>query len=313
LLIDRKGVGQEKPIFTFINLMGTHMPFHPSRHHIEQFAPDFLKDKAAQRYLQRFNSDVLGWLTPIGARMAENHRGIISGMYDAEIATQDELLGTFLDKLRRAGRLDRTMIVVVADHGEHLGEKHFIGHNVTLYNELTHVPLIVRDPLGNMPHGAQLDHLVSTRRIFHTLLSAAGLAEDHEEIYNLAHGPANDPDQGVVFSEAVTPQNVLNIITKHAPELVREYRCDQERRAIWQDRNKLILTGTEMVELFDFISDPNELHNLAASSPELVQSLTERLNSFTRQSEAAALTAGRIVESDDANLRGRLRALGYLE
>jgi hypothetical protein len=106
---------------------------------------------------------------------------------------------------------------------------------------------------------------------------------------------------------------VLNIITKHAPELVREYRCDQPRRAVWQDRHKLILTGNEMVELFDFIADPNELNNLAASNPELVHSLTERLNSFARQSEAAALTAGRMVESDDANLRGRLRALGYLE
>jgi arylsulfatase A-like enzyme len=316
-LIDRKGVGKDKPIFTFINLMGTHMPFHPSRHHIEQFAPDFLHDKTAQRYLQRFNSDVLGWLTPIGARMAEKHRGIISGMYDAEIATQDELLGIFLDKLRRSGRLDQTMFVIVADHGEHLGEKHFIGHNVTLYNELTHVPLIVRDPTSETSRGTQVDQLVSTRRVFHTLLNAAGLADEHEQVYSLVRTPGststNDPDQGVVFSEAVTPQNVLNIITKHAPELVREYRCDQPRRAVWQDRHKLILTGTEMVELFDYIADPNELHNLAASNPELVQSLTERLNLFARQSEAAALTAGRMVESDDATLRGRLRALGYME
>ena len=313
LMIDRKGVGKNKPVFSFINLMGTHMPFHPSRHHIEQFAPEFLQDKTAQRYLQRFNSDVLGWLTPIGARMAEEHRGIISGMYDAEIATQDELLGNFLDKLRRSGRLDQTMFVVVADHGEHLGEKHFIGHNVTLYNELTHVPLIIRDPRGDLQAGTQVDQLVSTRRIFHTLLNAAGLANKEEAIYDLAHLGAKDPDQGIVFAEAVTPQNVLNIITKHAPELVREYRCDQPRRAVWQDRHKLILTGSDLVELFDFIADPNELNNLAASNPELVSNLTDRLNNFTRQSEAAALTAGRIVETDDANLRGRLRALGYLE
>jgi arylsulfatase A-like enzyme len=313
LLINRKGVGKDSPIFTFINLMGTHMPYHPSRHHIERFAPDFLHDKAGQRYLQRFNSDVLGWLTPIGAKMAAEHQGIISGMYDAEIATQDELLGSFFDKLRRSGKLDQTLFIVVADHGEHLGEKHFIGHNVTLYNELTHVPLIVRDPNGNFAHGTQPDHLVSTRRVFHTILAGAGLAEDHEEAYSLAHGPASDPDQGIVYSEAVTPQNVLNIITKHAPELVREYRCDQPRRAIWQDRHKLILTGNDLVELFDFITDPNELHNMAASNPEIVQAQTERLNQFARQSEAAALTAGHIVQTEDTNLRSRLRALGYLE
>jgi arylsulfatase A-like enzyme len=317
LLIDRKGVGKDKPVFTFINLMGTHMPFHPSRHHIEQFAPDFLHNKSAKRYLQRFNSDVLGWLTPIGARMAEEHREVISGMYNAEIATQDELLGAFFDKLRRADKLDKTLFIIVADHGEHLGEKHFIGHNVTLYNELTHVPLIIRDARGDFPRGTQVDHLVSTRRIFHTILDAAGLAEDHEAIYSLAPGttqnPASDPDQGVVYAEAVTPQNVLNIITKHAPELVQEYRCDQPRRAIWQDRHKLILTGTDMVELFDYIADPNELHNLAATNPEIVQAQTERLNHFTRQAEAAALTAGKITQTEDASLRSRLRALGYME
>jgi arylsulfatase A-like enzyme len=313
LLVERKGLKADQPIFTFINLMGTHMPFHPQRKYIEQFAPDYFADRAAQRYLQRFNSDVLGWLTPAGAKMAEQHRAIISGMYDAEIATQDEQIGLFLDKLRKAGRLDQTYFVVVADHGEHLGEKHFIGHNVTLYNELTHVPLIVRDPRGNLATGAQPDHLVSTRRVFHSILDAAELAEDHEEIYALAHSPVNDPDQGIVFAEAVTPQNVLNIITKHTPDLVRPYRCDEPRRAVWQDRHKLILTGKEMKELYDFIADPQELHNLAEANPALVKAQTERILAFERQNAAAALTAGHMAETDDANLRSRLRALGYME
>jgi arylsulfatase A-like enzyme len=323
LLTQRKGLGPDQPVFSFINLMGTHMPFHPSPKYIEQFAPSFFQDKEAQRYLQRFNSDVLGWLTPIGAKMADRHRNIISGMYDAEIATQDEQLGSFFDKLRKAGRLDRTLFVIVADHGEHLGEKHFIGHNVTLYNELTHVPLIIRDPRGRLTAGTQPDHLVSTRRIFHTVLEGAGLAEDDEAAYSLAHGPADDPDQGVVFAEAITPQNVLNIITKHAPELVKEFRCDQPRRAVWQDRHKLILTGpatgtgatagNTMVELFDYIADPTEQVNLAAANSDLVAAQTERLNQFARQNAVAALTAGQVAQSDDANLRSRLRALGYLE
>ncbi len=313
LLIQRKGVKPDQPVFTFINLMGTHMPFHPSRHHIERFAPGFLHDKAAKRYLQRFNSDVLGWLTPIGAKMGERHHAIINGMYDAEVATQDEQLGIFFDKLRQAGRFDNTLFVIVADHGEHLGEKHFIGHNVTLYNELTHVPLIIRDPSGTLPQGTTWDNLVSTRRIFHTILAAAGLATDEEQIYSFTNGPARDPDEGTVFAEAVTPQNVLNIITKHAPELVREYRCDQERRAVWHGRHKLILTGKGMVELYNFVEDHEEQHNLAESHPEIVQAQRERLQHFTRTTQAAAYTAGQVAETDDAQLRSRLRALGYLE
>lgn len=313
LLVDRKGVKRDQPIFTFINLMGTHMPFHPHRKHVERFAPGFRGDKAAQQFLQRFNSDVLGWLTPIGAKMAERHREIISGMYDAEIATQDELIGNFLEKLRAAGRLDKTFFVIVADHGEHLGEKHFIGHNVTLYNELTHVPLIIRDPEGRLPRGQRWESAVSTRRIFHTVLEVAGLADAQEQVYSLTNGPARDPDEGTVFSEAVTPQNVLNIITKHAPELVRLYNCDQPRQAVWHGRHKLILTGNEMVELYNYIEDPHEQSNLAASHPEIVAGHKERLQRFVRSNEHAALQAGRVEEKDDAQLRSRLRALGYME
>ena len=103
LLIDRKGVKPDRPIFTFINLMGTHMPFHPTHQHIEQFAPGFLGNRDAQQYLRRFNSDVLGWLTPTGAKLAAHHQGIISGMYDAEVATQDDHLRTFFDRLDAAG------------------------------------------------------------------------------------------------------------------------------------------------------------------------------------------------------------------
>ena len=134
--------------------MGTHMPFHPNREYIERFAPDFLGDKEAQRYLQRFNSDVLGWLTPVSGGMDDHHQQIISGMYDAEVATQDEHLGAFFDRLRTSGVLDNTLVLIVADHGEHLGEKHFIGHTVSLYNELIHVPLIVRDPSGDLQRGS---------------------------------------------------------------------------------------------------------------------------------------------------------------
>ena len=57
-------------------------------------------------------------------------------------------------ELRTSGALDRTHVIIVADHGDHLGEKDFVGHSISLYNELTHVPLIIRDPNGDLPRGA---------------------------------------------------------------------------------------------------------------------------------------------------------------
>jgi arylsulfatase A-like enzyme len=311
LLVERKRVAQKQPIFAFVNVMGTHMPFHPKREYIERFAPDFLGDKAAQRYLQRFNSDVLGWLTPLGDDMDERRRAIISGMYNAEVATQDEQLGAFFERLRTSGALDRTHVIIVADHGDHLGEKDFVGHSISLYNELTHVPLIIRDPNGDLPRGATVDHPVSTRRLFHTALAAAGLADAGEERYSLAQGA--DLDRGVVFAEAITDENVLKIIRRQKPQLVAEYRCDQRRRAVWQTPYKLILTGEDYRELFNFVEDARETQNLAAAMPAKVAEMSEFLSDYERQAEAQAVPTGGVAGQSDPQLRQRLRALGYLE
>jgi len=311
LLVERKNVAQGQPIFAFVNVMGTHMPFHPKREHIARFAPDFLGDKAAQRYLQRFNSDVLGWLTPLPNEMDGSRRALISGMYNAEVATQDDHLGVFFDRLRSSGALDHTHVIIVADHGDHLGEKAFVGHSISLYNELIHVPLIIRDANGDLPRGGVVEQPVSTRRLFHTALSAAGLAGAHEERYSLAAG--EDPDRGVVYAEALTDENVLKIIQRQRAELVAEYRCDQRRRAVWHTPYKLILTGNDSVELFNFIEDPRETDNLAAAMPGQVAGMSDLLSEYERQAEAQAVPSGGSAGLHDAQVSQRLRALGYLE
>jgi hypothetical protein len=94
---------------------------------------------------------------------------------------------------------------------------------------------------------------------------------------------------------------------------VQEYRCNQERRAVWQGRHKLILTGDEGVELFDFRVDPAERHNLATARPEVVKALGERLRAYAARAAVGALTAGEVVQDEDPQLNQRLRALGYLE
>lgn len=313
MLINRKETLRDQPIFAFINLMGTHMPFHPPRPYIERFAPMVLRDKHAQRYLQRFNGDVFGWLAPLSSSLTDEHKALLDGMYNAEVAAQDEQIGIFFNKLRSSGALDRTLVMVVADHGEHLGEKHLLGHTVSLYNVLTHVPLIVRDPSGALPRGEVIEHNVSTRRVCQTALTAAGLATDSEASYALHHLGSHDPDGGTVFAEAQTPQNVLNLMTKHKPDLVRDHRVDQKRRAVWQNQHKLIQTGPDQVELYDFIADPLENQNLADSQPIRVRQLRETLRAFERDAEKAALTSEKVVNQDDPQLRSRLRALGYLE
>ncbi len=312
LLGERRGLGDDQPVFAFINLMGTHMPYHPPRRFVERFAPHMLRDRLAQTYLRRFNSDIYGWLAPLTGSLEEPQKATLDGMYDAEVASQDEQVGAFLDKLRQSGALENTLLLVCSDHGEHLGEKQLIGHTLSVYDELVRVPLLIRDPSGDFPQGKTLDHVVSTRRVFHTVLAAAGLASEAEASLSLVQSGEHDPDHQRVFSEAVPPQNVVNLLLSRQPELVQKWACDQPRRAVWEGNHKLIATG-DHIELYDILADPSEALDLRDILPERVEALQEYLQLFAAQANAAAPAAARAEGYDDPQVRRRLRDLGYLE
>ncbi|MBC8161512.1 MAG: sulfatase-like hydrolase/transferase [Roseiflexaceae bacterium] len=304
LLVDRRGVERGQPVFAFVNLMGTHMPYHPPRQQIARHAPQVLQSPAAQRYLRRFNGDVFGWLAPLAGEIDAEHGAILSGMYNAEVAAQDAALGEFFQKLQARGTLDRTMIIACADHGEHLGEKQFVGHSISLYSQLTHVPLIIRDPRGDLPAGTTLDADVSTRRIFHTALDAADLADEQERAQTLAAPSAELP-----LAESTPLANVVRMLNQRRPQLVNQRRVDQQRRAVWRAPYKLIQTGDDQFELFDTRSDPAEITDLSAILPEVVDELRDQLQPLAAHANSASPNAA----NDDPLVKRRLRDLGYLE
>ena len=312
-MIDRDGLPDDQPIFSFINLMGTHMPYNPPGRFIERFAPLVLQKKAARRYIRHFNSDVFGWLAPLTSDIDDESKAVLDGMYNAEVACQDEQVGEFFHRLRQSGRLDRTMVIVCADHGEHLGEKQLVGHNISLYNELVHVPLLIRDPAGNLPRGAIVEQHVSLRRIFHTVLSAAGIANTSEEALSLARQSNTDSDQGLVFAEGVTAMNALKLLQRRRPALVAEKALDQPRFAIWKDQYKLIQVGEDHLELYNFIDDTDERNNLVEKLPEYAASLQSMLRSFIDHNGSSI---PEVIDDDydnDPEIYLRLRDLGYVE
>src|SRR4029077_5408577 len=99
--------------------------------------------------------------------------------YDGEIAYADSALGAFLAFLKRLGSYDRSLIVVVGDHGEGLGEHGEQTHGIFLYDSTTHVPLILKLPNllgdGRPPGGRALAAQVRTLDIFPTILELEGV------------------------------------------------------------------------------------------------------------------------------------------
>lgn len=325
LLCDRAGTQSDQPIFAFVNLMGTHMPYHPPRSYIETYAPHVLEDRDARHFLQRFNSDVYGWLAPLTGALDEDQKKTLDGMYNAEVAYQDALLGRFLQTLEQQGRLDHTLVIICADHGEHLGEKQLMGHSLSIYNELVRVPLIIRQPGQADTQPPLVEEVVSTRRLFHTVLAATGLATEAERPLSLLPQPSGllrDDDAGAgdasgdyVFAEAIPPQNVVNLMLKRQPELVRDRACNQPRRAVWMGSHKLIETGDDSIELYDVQDDPLETLNISAILPENVEALQDCLQAFAGeiQGYGTLISTRRAPGYDDPEVQRRLQELGYLE
>ncbi|MBZ0288890.1 MAG: sulfatase, partial [Anaerolineae bacterium] len=164
--------GADKPLFAFLNLMGTHTPYNPPQEYLDRVAPDVRHNRHAYHFMREFNADAARWASPTDPPLADWERQALDDFYDAESAHQDDHLGRLLKYLDEAGALENTLVIICADHGEGHGDHGFAGHSFVVYQELVHVPLVIRYP-NHFPAGKRIANNVSTRRLFHTVLEAA--------------------------------------------------------------------------------------------------------------------------------------------
>lgn len=311
--------GAAKPLFAFVNLMGAHTPYRPPQQVLDRIAPELKRDKAVFRFMAQHNADGLGWISPPEAPLKDWQQHALEAFYSAEIAYQDEQLGRLLQGLKQSGALDNTLVVITADHGEGHGDHGFNGHSFVVYQELVHVPLIVHYP-AQFPAGKRIQTSVSTRRIFHTVLDAAGIKPPLDEadpnanisglsLVNALNGRP-DTENGIVYSEAFPPVNLLNILERTTPSTVERLKLTQVRRGVYAEDYKLAVVGNQVEQLFNIATDPAETQNIAADEPETVQHLQRQLEQFVMQSPPEEANSQTDVSEE---VLENLRALGYVD
>jgi arylsulfatase A-like enzyme len=214
----------------------------------------------------------------------------ISDLYDGEISYLDFHLGRLFDWLEKSGRLDETMIVIMADHGESLGERGVYKHSSQLYNEQTHVPLIIHLP-GAAPRS--IGDYVSTVDLGPTILSAVGL-DYPKECAGVSLVPLM---RGQPF---VHPPIYAEQTTQEVSPFVRpDQNVDPELKKymiITQNGFKLIYNRDYYnFELYDLKNDPSEFRNLYDRMPERAADLKKRLGRFID-----VLTVSRPWDADES-------------
>ena len=310
----------EKPLFLFVNLMETHLPYTPPDKYIKQFAPIVKRDRAAQDFIRKYNTLALRWLLPMEKPFSELEYETLSGMYDAEVAYQDAQIAQLLDTLDTPYHRKNTMVIIVGDHGEMLGEHQIMGHGLGAYQPLVHVPLLIRFP--GQTEGKRVRAPVTTTHLFHTSLHAAGvdvLETEYSNEIDIAsmsfaqwyHNP--EKPSGHIYTEAYPPQNVISIMEKLEPGLLEAYHSRETVRGVYRKTHKYIQTENIGDDIFDLEADPDENYPLEdpALRERFQRNLGEYLERATSRRPENFQRGG--VNLDDDTLRQRMRGLGYIE
>jgi arylsulfatase A-like enzyme len=294
--LDRiSGIGGEK-FFAYLHYMDVHVPYTRNRYNT-RYAEKIIKpympgNRATQLNELREPDDV----TP-------QVRQYFQDLYDGQIRFVDDAIMALVQGLERLGRLDGTIFIITADHGEEFWEHGSTEHGHSLYNELLHVPLIIA---GSSIKARLITEPVSLIDIMPTLLDLAAIPRERLGL----KGVSIKPDSKVLSAARVLYASG----TLYGPE---SYCLMQSgRKLIYRsnnDQGKWTLKGPHPApgyQLYELNRDPGEQRDLAPTHgvpPDLDRQLADYLNSAP---EFAPLQNLRIISKD---MRRQLESLGYVQ
>ena len=220
------------------------------------------------------------------------YREEFSDPYDGEVAYTDFYVGEVIDLLEERNVLDNTLVVVVGDHGEGLGDHKEIDHGLFLYNTTLKVPLIFSAPM-NLPSQKVITSQVRLIDIFPTVL-------------NLLNRSVSEDVQGenlISYMDGKRKDNLVSYIeTFHPREMFRWAAL----RGIVDGRMKYI--DAPKPELYDMEKDPGEEHNIYQAEKQVASRLKEDLDGLIEKYTSGS-SSRRGLSSEE---RERLMALGYV-
>ncbi len=285
----------EQPFFLYLHSMDPHAPYHPPPGYRQFLDPAYTGPvdgsmASVGRLLERLRSD--------GAAAHAADLEQLRGLYDGGILHNDTRIGELVDAMAELGLLESTAILITSDHGEEFFEHGGVMHGQSLYQELIGIPMLLRPPGGVAPRriaGAQqVDAAVMLATLAGVAVPPTAIGRDLPTTGDAAARP--------VFSEEELRDRRLWSFVEDGMKL---HYNRNARHAEYQRQ--------QTHELFDLAADPGERVNLYADRPVLAGYLLERARTL-----AAGLATGAdraMIDPEDLGeeLRGQLRALGYLQ
>lgn len=227
------------PFFIYMNLQNSHVPYRTP----EDFEP-------------RFGPDSVDFEVRFGSIHPDNV-DIAMDLYANSLAYVDFQLGRLFEALEEEGRWNNTIVVLTGDTGQAFMEHGFAAHAGPLFNEVVHVPLVVRAPSGPFVRDS----------------TPAEHVDVPPTVLDLLELPQHPSFQGRSLIGGTQPSNGARYLVAQSP-LAHQY-------AVVHDGWKLIYdarSGSRL--LFNLTEDPGETVNLADERPALLKRLEGRLGAW---------------------------------
>lgn len=240
---------------------------------------------------------------------AEDFGPSYSDAYDKSVSWTDRVIAALVKAVDDIGVLDRTLVVVVSDHGEAFEEHGFEGHARNLYWEVTEVPFVIIPPFI-LDKGIRVDTMVANVDVWPTLLDLLGLpplvkTDGKSMVPLILQAGGMDPGaptEGLkrpIFSEVDVrwgngkedPNPIVSVIDDHSRLFVHP-------------------TDPSKNEFFDLSTDPKEEKDIYASNPPPLAEMAEEVDRHLQETTSPWGSPPPTIELDALRLN-QLKALGY--
>lgn len=264
-----------QPVFAWFHFMDPHAPYEPpasyARKWVGSYYPEAVKKKLGW---------VTGWTPAERKKLTPEDVKAIRGLYTAEVEYVDEYVGRVLDDLKRIGWYDKSIVIILADHGEEIFEHEqdpaprrklyakTVGHGNAHYELLVRVPLMIHYP------GAKPRKVTGIAADVDLLPTVMDLAQ--------VHSPAEARFEGKSLVPAMKGRASL----KNRIAFISTVPNNPGLWSMKTSKYKLIYHVKEGVaELYNYIADPGETRDLASKERKTVNRLLAILKQHMNRSQ----------------------------
>jgi arylsulfatase len=287
---------RETNFFLYLHLLDLHDYFWLNGKNRKFLKSSYNLSKKMNELHSEKPSDIYKYLINYGNEetLSEDDLEYLIDRYDSSLYYTDQLIGELVQALKDEQILEKTLIVITADHGEKFLEHGELVHGgKTLYNEVVHVPLIIHNKKA-FPLQKRVERLVEAVDVFATLIDFCNLDE-------VKLGETNQL-QGSSILEDVKNKTIFIVSSR------------RNKMKILNGKWSLIYsTDANETELYDLHEDPDEKIDISDQHKDITEEMLKMLRSKITESMNLSQSVKHEYKKIDNEVRETLKSLGYIK